>query len=302
MDDHSDLLRAEDLPMFERVLDRALSAPAVRERRRRTLGALNGEQLRTRALGARAAISASAAPEYRAYRQLLDASAPSGTGRNGARRESGIGATVRGSALHAVAVLVPGLSVTAAVVFGLIGFGFRAVDRHSHLAEVMLLAGAVAVGVAVVTVLAGLVGLLVAAARNRSAPGGVDPEVERACEAWQGALLERGMLPFLVEAIGPADRDAAARPDATARADAADGMAGTEPTAGAAAAGAAAGVGAVGSVAGGPTAGAAGVPQPRRRPGFSAPDFSSPDFSGPDFSGPDFSGPDYRGPALPGSD
>ncbi|MFF9351606.1 hypothetical protein [Streptomyces sp. NPDC014734] len=297
MDDHSDLLRAEDLPAFEHLLDRALNAPAVQEVRRRTPGALNGEQLRTRALEARAAISASAAPEYRTYRQLLDAPARPGAGRGGVRRESGTGAAVRGSALYAVAVLVPGLSGTAAVVFGLIGFGFRAVDRHSELAEVMLGAGAVAVGVAVVTLLAGLVGLLVTAARNRSAPNDADAEVDRAREAWRGALLERGMLPFLVDAIGATESGAAARPDVTA---------GAAATAGAGAVGPAAGdATADGATAGGATAGvtgAAGVPRSRKGPGFSAPDFSSPDFSAPDFSGPDFSGPDYRGPALPGTD
>ncbi|MFF3730357.1 hypothetical protein ACFYXM_08585 [Streptomyces sp. NPDC002476] len=201
--DHSDLLRAEDLPAFERILDRALGSPLIQEGRRRNPGSPNNEQLRTRALGARTAIAASAAAEYRAYRQLLDDSGNVANARGAVRRESGAGTAVRGSALHAVAVLVPGLSATAAAVFGVIGFGFRAVGSHSHLAEVMLGAGAVAAGVAVVTVLAGLVGLLVVAAGNRSTKPDGDAEVDRAREAWQGALLERGALPFLVDAIHP---------------------------------------------------------------------------------------------------
>ncbi|WP_424861280.1 hypothetical protein [Streptomyces sp. MMS24-I29] len=211
--DHSDFLRAEDLPAFERILDRALGSPLIQEGRRGNPGSLNNEQLRTRALGARTAIAASAAAEYRAYRQLLDGSGDVAKARGVARRESGAGAATRGSALHAVAVLVPGLSATAAVVFGVIGFGFRAVDSHSHLAEVMLGAGAVAAGVAVVTVLAGLVGLLVVAAGNRSTKPDGDAEVDRAREAWQGALLERGMLPFLVGAIRPPSSDAVDIPE-----------------------------------------------------------------------------------------
>ncbi|MFJ1546449.1 hypothetical protein [Streptomyces sp. NPDC088246] len=258
--DRPDHLRAEDLPAFERILDHALKSPAIQEERHRTPRALNNEQLRTRALGARTAIAASAASEYRTYRQLLAASASSGAARRRARRESDGAAANTSNTLHAVAVLVPGLSATAAVVFGLIGFAFRAVDMHSHLADVMLLAGLAAAGVAAVTVLAGLVWMLVAAARNRSTTAGTDPEVDHARGAWQEALLERGILPFLsnsLQAASPAD---SGRPDATATSRA--------------------------------TGGSKVVPEPRRGPGFSAPDFSSPDFSGPDFTGPELPGAD----------
>ncbi|MFF3123679.1 hypothetical protein ACFVRD_15225 [Streptomyces sp. NPDC057908] len=253
--DRPNHLQAEDLPSFERILDHALNSPAIQNERRRTPRPLNNEQLRTRALGARTAIAASAAAEYRAYRQMLAASAPSGAALRRARRESDGAAANTSNTLHAVAVLVPGLSATAAAVFGLIGFAFRAVDMHSHLADVMLLAGLAATGVAVVTVLAGLVWMLVAAARNRSTAGGTDPEVDHARDAWQEALLERGILPFLsnsLQVVSPEDAD---HPD----------MTDTSRAAG----------------------GAKGVPEPRRRPGFSAPDFSSPDFTGPELPGAD---------------
>ncbi|MFB6990487.1 MULTISPECIES: hypothetical protein [unclassified Streptomyces] len=258
--DRPDHLRAEDLPAFERILDQALNSPTIQEERRRAPGALNNEQLRTRALGARTAIAASAASEYRVYRQVLDVAASSDTTRRRTRRESdGAGAT-RSNTLQAVAVLVPGLSATAAAVFGLIGFAFRAVGMHSHLADVMLIAGLAAAGVAVATVLAGLVWLLVVATRNRSTADGTDPELTQARDAWQEALLERGILPFLSESLQPMSPGGAghANEAATSRA----------------------------------TDGAKLVPEPRRGPGFSAPDFSSPDFSGPDFSGPELPGTD----------
>ncbi|SCF83426.1 hypothetical protein [Streptomyces sp. Ncost-T10-10d] len=258
--DRPDHLRAEDLPSFERILDHALNSPAIQEKRRHTPRALNNEQLRTRALGARTAIAASAASEYRAYRQLLAASASSGATLRRARRESDGAAANTSSTLHAVAVLVPGLSATAAAVFGLIGFAFRAVDMHSHLADVMLSAGLAATGVAVVTVLAGLVWMLVAAARNRSAAGGMDPEVDHARDAWQEALLERGILPFLSNSLQTVSLEDVDRPDVTDTSRAAGG--------------------------------AKGVPEPRRGPGFSAPDISSPGFSGPDFTGPKLPGAD----------
>ncbi|MFJ9683137.1 hypothetical protein ACIRP2_34600 [Streptomyces sp. NPDC101194] len=256
--DRPDHLRAEDLPAFERILDQALNSPTIQEERRRAPGALNNEQLRTRALGARTAIAASAASEYRAYRQVLDASASSDTTRRRTRRDSHGATATRSSTLHAVAVLVPGLSATAAAVFGLIGFAFRAVDMHSHLADVMLVAGLVAAGVAVATVLAGLVWLLVVATRNRSAADGTDPELTRARDTWQEALLERGILPFLSASLQPMSPEGAGPADETAAPHGADA--------------------------------AKLVPEPRRGPGFSAPDFSSPDFSGPDFSGPELPG------------
>ncbi|MFJ5720769.1 hypothetical protein [Streptomyces sp. NPDC093149] len=258
--DRPDHLRAEDLPAFERILDQALNSPTIQEERRRAPGALNNEQLRTRALGARTAIAASAASEYRVYRQVLDVTASSDTTRRRTRRESDGAAATRSSTLHAVAVLVPGLSATAAAVFGLIGFAFRAVGMHSHLADVMLIAGLVAAGVAVATVLAGLVWLLMVATRNRSTADGTDPELTHARDAWQEALLERGILPFLSESLQPMPPGGADHANETTATRA--------------------------------TSGAKSVPEPRRGPGFSAPDFSSPDFSGPDFSGPELPGTD----------
>ncbi|MFF2963587.1 hypothetical protein ACFVT1_32785 [Streptomyces sp. NPDC057963] len=253
--DHPDHLRAEDLLVFERLLDHALNSTAFQEERRHTPKALNSEQLRTQALGARIAIATSAASEYRVYRQLLAASASSGMARLHTQRESDDAAVNGSGMLHAVAVLIPGLSATAAAVFGLIGFGFRAVDAHSHLADVMLLAAMTAAGVAAVTLLTGLVWLLVAATRNRSTAGDTDSDVDRANNAWQEALLERGILPFLrnsLRAARPGDLD---QPDATATSRATDC--------------------------------AKGGSEPRRGPAFSAPDYSSPDFSGPDFTGPE---------------
>ncbi|MGW9043244.1 hypothetical protein ACWGQL_11895 [Streptomyces lydicus] len=194
----ADRLRAQDAPDFEHLLDRALRSEEIREAVRRTDGALNAEQLRTRALQARAALVATAVPEYRDYLQLRAAAAES-------RPSSpAVPATTAASGLlPALGVLLPALSATAAVLFLALGLGLRAAGLPSGFADELVGAGLTAAGVAAAATSVGLLWMLIAAARNRSAteaggPGGAGTPLAEAYEAWQQALLERGVLPFLL--------------------------------------------------------------------------------------------------------
>jgi hypothetical protein len=132
----------------------------------------------------------------------------------------------------------------------------------------MLTTGWVFGAVTAIAILVAAVGLLLTALRNKpSALGGpygeFDGEVARAREAWREALLERGVLPFL--------RDALTDPAATAA------LHHTAPPA--------------------PTS---RIPQlGYDRPGFTSPREGSaggprPSYSSPDYSSPDFGGPEHQ--------
>ncbi|TKA00601.1 hypothetical protein [Actinacidiphila oryziradicis] len=102
-------------------------------------------------------------------------------------------------------VLLPGQAVLAPVlsaVFLLPGYALRLHGAHPTFSEALLTAGWIAAGTAAVTILAAGTSLLVTAARNRTAPLGDGPihddqAAARAWEAWQQALPEHGILPFL---------------------------------------------------------------------------------------------------------
>ena len=119
-------------------------------------------------------------------------------------------------------------------------------------------------------ILVAAVGLLITALRNGSTSLQAgshherNEEVDRAREAWCQALLERGILPFLREALTAPDTKTAS----AARASSAGG-AGRMPQLG------------------------------YHRPGFSSPDGGSTTGTRPSYSSPDFSSPDYGGPEHP---
>ncbi|GGU70060.1 membrane protein [Streptomyces albospinus] len=259
----NDRLQAQDAPEFERTLDRALNSAEIREALQRTARTLNSEQLRSEALAARAAITAVATAEYREFVQLRASTAPA----RPVEPKTGTGTQTRsGGLLPALGVLVPGLAATAAAVFLLFGFGLRAVAAPSPLADELIAAGWTSAGVAGVATLTGLIWMLVTAARNRAAadartPEDADPETARAHAAWQLALLERGIMPFL---LGRLD---------TPGSDGGQNRAGRPALPRPAAAGVSGSTG-------------EGRPVPSDGPGFSSPDFAGPDFGSPDFSGP----------------
>ncbi|MET7270751.1 hypothetical protein ABZS59_06005 [Streptomyces flaveolus] len=276
-------LSNEDRQEYERVLDEALRSAPHRPELAAVGQRLNAEQLRTMALNATALITAAATTEYQHYvkvREELRHPAPSasasardsgsdepGTGAVGLAATVGEAAEAGAGAVAVVAVLAPVLAGTAAAIFLLVGYVLRMLDPGQAFAQTMLTTGWVFGGVAAVAVLVAGVGLLITALRNGPSAesgryGELDGEVARAREAWHDALLERGILPFLREALTDPDAAVALHPT-------------------------------------GPAAPANRMPHlGYDRPGFSSPDDGRegprPSYSSPDYSSPDFGGPEHR--------
>lgn len=280
-------LNSEDRQEYERILDEALrSAPhhpelaAVGQR-------LNAEQLRTMALNASALITVAAAAEYQHYVKVREElrhpapSTPSSTSETGSAEPGAAAmglATTMGEAAQAAeaagagavaAVLTPVLAGAAAVIFLLVGYLLRALDPEQGFARTMVTAGWTFGAVAVAAILVATVALLLTALRNRpsleAGPyGELSQEVDQAREAWREALLERGILPFLREALADPGTAAALH---------------TAPA---------------------PPAPTNRLPKiGYDRPGFSSPDDGRstgprPSFSSPDYSSPDFGGPEHQ--------
>ncbi|WP_308310792.1 hypothetical protein [Streptomyces sp. GbtcB6] len=192
---------------------------------------LNTEQLRTMALNATALITAAAATEYQHYVKVRDElrqpassahapdSAEPGAGAAGLATALGEAAEPTGAGAVAVtAVLAPVLTGTATVIFLLVGYILKMFDPAPAIAQIMFTAGWVFGAVTAAAVLVAVMGLLLTAWRNRPAMetgpyGELSEEVTRARDAWHEALLERGILPFLREALAdPASVDALHRP------------------------------------------------------------------------------------------
>ncbi|MER5716625.1 hypothetical protein [Streptomyces sp. NPDC002132] len=280
-------LHSEDRQEYERILDEALrSAPhhpeltAVGQR-------LNAEQLRTMALNATALITAAAATEYQHYVKVREelrhpsSSAPSASGQDaGEPGMGGLGLATVGEAAQVAeaagagavaiaAVLTPVLAGTAAVIFLLVGYVLRMLDPGATAAEAMVNVGWAFGAVAAAAILVATVGLLLTALRNRpsleAGPYGErSEEVDRAKEAWRQALLARGIVPFLREALADPGATDAERPA--------------------------------------PVPPAPGGRLPKigyGRPGFTSPDDGPaagprPSYSSPDYTSPDFGGPEHQ--------
>ncbi|MEV7795354.1 hypothetical protein [Streptomyces sp. NPDC087512] len=277
-------LSHEDHQEYERLLDEALRSAPHRPELAAVGQRLNAEQLRTMALSATALITAAATTEYQHYVKAREelrhpGQAPSSSARASGTDEpatggAGLTASV-GEAAEAVgagagavvAVLAPVLAGTAAAIFLLVGYLLKAIDPGQAFAQTMLTTGWVFGGLTAVAILVAAVGLLVTALGNSPSAesghyGELDGEVARAREAWHEALLERGILPFL--------RDALADPDAV-----------------------------VALHRTGPSAPAGRMPHlGYGRPGFSSPgdgrEGPRPSYSSPDYSSPDFGGPEHR--------
>ncbi|GHF42849.1 membrane protein [Streptomyces mashuensis] len=262
-------LPAEDRQEFERVLDQALRAAKHDPELAAAIGKqLSAEQLRAMALSAMAAITACASAEYRDYakaRDKLRARPAAARPRpDGGGVVSGAGPEDDGAGAAAVlAVLAPTLSGIAAMIFLLIGYVTRTVGVNESVAGPMISIGWWFGALTVAGALVAMAGMLVTALRNgRGAPADEpvpDPlaeEAERAREAWRQALLDRGVRPFLREALTgtpstPRTPRALGRAQSPSR-----------------------------------------TPRPgHARPGFSRPEWTSPDFTGPD-RGPD-RGPEF---------
>ncbi|GAA3000282.1 membrane protein [Streptomyces drozdowiczii] len=258
-------LLTEDRPEYERLLDDALRHAHERPELAAVGERLNAAQLRTMALAAVALITAAAATEYEQYVKARDelrapdrdadpGTTPDGLGQSGA----GIGAVVT--------VLAPMLAGTAAAIFLLIGYLLKMLEPPPAFATTMVGAGWFFAALTAAAILVAAVGLLVTALRNgstsvaaREAGEGLPDDVALAREAWRQALLERGIVPFLRDALTePATGPAAPAPHRPA---------GRLPK-----------IGYSRPDFAGPDEGPAAAP----RPTYSSPDFSSPDFGGPE--------------------
>ncbi|WP_367322026.1 hypothetical protein [Streptomyces sp. HUAS ZL42] len=278
-------LHSEDRQEYERILDEALRSAPHRPELAAVGQRLNPEQLRTMALNATALITAAAATEYQHYvkvREELRRPAPStpssaresgsgepGTGAMGLATTMGeVAETTGAGAAPLVAVLAPVLAGTAAAIFLLVGYILKMLDPQPAFAQTMLTTGWVFGAIAAAAILVATVGLLLTALRNRpsldTGPyGALGEEVARARETWREALLERGILPFLQEAL--ADPGTAAALHHTAP----PAPTGRMPSLG------------------------------YDRPGFTSPDDGPargprPSFTSPDYTSPDFGGPEHQ--------
>jgi hypothetical protein len=275
-------LLSEDRQEYERVLDEALHSAPHRPELAAVGQRLNPEQLRTMALGATALITAAAATEYQHYVKVREelrrptpstssslretGSAEPGTGAVGLASVMGeVTETAGAGAVAVVAVLAPVLAGTAAVLFLLVGYLLKMLDPDRAFADTMLTTGWVFGALTAVAILVAAVGLLLTALRNRPTPAATsydDPggELDQARRAWREALLERGIVPFLRDALAasgslPLPRTTPAAP------------AGRMPHLG---------------------YDRPGFTSPGERPsGSPRPSYSSPDFSSPDFGGPE---------------
>ncbi|MEU5104037.1 MULTISPECIES: hypothetical protein [unclassified Streptomyces] len=297
-------LLIEDRPEFERVLDEALRTADRRADLSGVGQRLTTEQLRTMAMNAAATIAACAADEYQHYvdarEKLRQPAAPDsgpdtvdddefaaadseGDGGAAGGFVATVGDAASGAGLVAVlSVLAPVLAGTAAIIFLLAGYLLRLLDPAPAIAQPMVTAGWLFAVLTAAGLLIATVGLLLTALRNGSramrgsARSAQREEVDRAREAWGLALLERGVVPFL--------RDALADPTA------ADGSH-TSPAP---------------SPASSPTrpsspSSPSSAYAPSRTPhlGYSRPGFSTDDDAPktrPRYTSPDFTSPDYGGP------
>jgi hypothetical protein len=262
-------LLAEDRPEYERILDDALRHAHERPDLAAVGERLNAVQLRTMALDATELITATAATEYKHYveaREELrgpaegtDREANPGTG-TGRSHHSGAGAGA------VVTVLAPVLAGIAAFIFLLAGYLLKLLDPAPSFASTMVSAGWFFAVVTAAAILVAAVGLLITALRNGSEAQPVEEDEEelpedvaRAREAWRHALLERGILPFLRDALADPGAGRASRtPVRSANRIPKVGYSPPDFS----------------SPDDGPAAGP--------RPTFTSPDFTSPDFGGPE--------------------
>jgi hypothetical protein len=185
---------------FEQILDRALNSGRVREALDRCGEALDREQLRTQALQARAAIAEVAAVEYHEYLAAGDA-------QDGRRSTASAAAAGRRGGGWLMAVL--GLVAAAAAVLLASGFILRVFVGRPYVGDGLMTAGLIAGAATAGAAVGDFAWSLRAAARDRSSaddesPGDGEPEVRWAREEWELALLEWGLVPFLLERIeGP---------------------------------------------------------------------------------------------------
>lgn len=231
-----------------------------------------GSRLLAALLGLRVRPEASARPEASRRAQTTRAFVKSGAGRPlWAQRAAP--ASVReeaGAGMFAVAaVLIPILSGCAAVLFFLVGLVLKMVHAGSGAARTLISVGWLLSAVAAAALVAAVLLLLLSSAvRSRGQPAWAaagtqesqaNEELNRAREAWQEALRERGIMPFLQQALSDPTPAHSRRDTNTSRI----------PSLG---------YHRPGPATPGEGPGSAASP----RPSYTSPDFTSPDFGGSD--------------------
>ncbi|MFF5710280.1 hypothetical protein [Streptomyces sp. NPDC012756] len=198
-------LLTEDRAEYERLLDDALSTAHARPELAGIGTRLTVAQLRSMTMNATALVTTAAASEYDHFVKVREQNRAA-LGARPPRAEPGAGAGV----VAIVNVMVPVLAGTAAAIFLLVGGVLHALAPSVVFGGTLLTAGLVFAALAAAGLLSAGVGLLVTALRNAPAEAPpLDDELTRAREAWRHALLERGIVPFLRDALA-----AAAPPDA----------------------------------------------------------------------------------------
>ncbi len=195
-------LLTEDRAEYERVLDDALSTAHARPDLAGAGTRLTLAQLRAMTLNATMLVTSAAASEYDHFVKVREQNRAT----LGARPAETSDRPGAGPGVVAIlTVMVPVLAGTAAVIFLLVGAVLRALAPTVVFGATLLTAGLVFGAVAAAGLLGAAVGLLMTALRNSpvavrtgTAP---DDELSRAREAWRRALLERGILPFLRDAL-----------------------------------------------------------------------------------------------------
>jgi hypothetical protein len=213
MTSHPQHLRNEDRPDFERALDEALRSTPRNDAPAGPSGRLNTEQLRTLALEQADTILEAVATEYDHYldlrdglRQLADMEQEPSAGTGEPAPLTGPDATGPGAGAVTV-VLAPLLAGASAAVLLLIGYVLKMLTPEPAMAATLVTAGWTFGALAAAALLAAAAGLLVTAVRNGSRAYHVEPRVrpdadlERARQEWLEALRERGLRPFLEEAV-----------------------------------------------------------------------------------------------------
>ncbi|WP_265564565.1 hypothetical protein [Streptomyces hygroscopicus] len=187
-------------PIFERMVERALDLPEIATATGSAEAGPSRERLRAEALEARDRLTGVAACEYDHYRTLRTAARVDGTRQDADR-------TTKSGFLPVLALLVPSLGAVATGAFLLCGFGLRAFAARPHIDDGLVMAGVIAAAVTAGAALGDLGWLLVNRARRRRPgsddPVDRDPGVRRAREAFECAVLERGLVPFLLERVPP---------------------------------------------------------------------------------------------------
>ncbi|MFI8933842.1 hypothetical protein ACIG3E_40005 [Streptomyces sp. NPDC053474] len=189
---------SESSAALERTLEQALRSREFRDAARRSDNVPNAVQLRTRARRAHRAILAKADEEYSRYLRARAATAP-----HRPRRRCAGAACRTGGGAALLSTLVPVLSAVTAEVLLLAGLALAAFTERQYLPEAFMTVGLIAATVAVGSALPDLARLSGRARRRHPASAATgrrtpDRAIEQARAAWHLALLERGVMPFLL--------------------------------------------------------------------------------------------------------